>query len=142
MDMNASDVGERALKYISDANREAWLNLFADDAVIIDPAGQSEIDPTGKGNQGRLQIERFFDRLIPSSEFKLELKASIPLGNECSKQLLVNYKSLRGNDNQMNMIVVYTVNAASLINSIKVYWRFNELMKSIASGGSDESLSA
>lgn len=140
--MNAKEAGENSLKYITENNRMAWLNLFADNAVILDPAGKSQIDPTGKGHQGRGEISQFFDSFIKAFEFTFDLQASIPSGNECSIQLLVTYISKSGNNKKMNVIVVYAVNAEGLIDKVKMYWRFNELMKNIAQGNGEQMVTA
>ncbi|MEE8164644.1 MAG: nuclear transport factor 2 family protein, partial [Myxococcota bacterium] len=38
---------------------EAWLDLFADDAIVQDPYGPSPMDPDGKGHVGKQAIAKF-----------------------------------------------------------------------------------
>jgi hypothetical protein len=45
-------------------DREAWLALFAPDAVIEDPIGPSPFDPEGKGHRGTEGINAFYDNVI------------------------------------------------------------------------------
>jgi hypothetical protein len=42
----------------------AWLALFAADAVVQDPVGQSPLDPVGEGHRGHDAIGRFWDTVI------------------------------------------------------------------------------
>ena len=39
-------------EYVHTKNREGWLGLYAQDAIIQDPIGISPIDPEGKGHRG------------------------------------------------------------------------------------------
>ena len=39
-------------EYVQTHNREGWLGLYAEDAIIEDPIGKSYIDPEGNGHRG------------------------------------------------------------------------------------------
>ena len=45
-------------------NKEAWVALFADDAVVHDPVGKSPHDPTGEGFHGTEGVSKFWDLMI------------------------------------------------------------------------------
>lgn len=56
----------------SGKNKEAWLDLFAEDGWVEDPVGPSGFDPEGKGHHGREAISKFYDMTIATAD-KLEV---------------------------------------------------------------------
>ena len=42
---------QRSMEAVHKKDKQAWLDNFADDAVVEDPIGVSALDPTGKGRQ-------------------------------------------------------------------------------------------
>ena len=63
-------------------DKEAWLALFADDAVLEDPIGPSHFDPDGKGHRGKEAIAKFFDMAIAPSQLEFNFAATYQCGNE------------------------------------------------------------
>ncbi len=61
-------------------NKEAWLGLYADDAVIMDPVGVSPLDPTGLGQRGKEAISQFWDMVIAPGEMDFRVQSSHPAG--------------------------------------------------------------
>src|ERR1700735_4696656 len=57
--LNARELGIRSRAAVHDRDREGWLDLFADDAVVQDPIGPSPFDPSGTGHHGREAIAAF-----------------------------------------------------------------------------------
>ena len=51
-DHPARRAGLLSQKYVSERNREAWLDLWAEDGFIADPVGVSRLDPEGQGHRG------------------------------------------------------------------------------------------
>ena len=51
--------------------RAAWLEVFADDAIVEDPIGPSAFDPKGKGHRGatRYQPSGTWPSPTPKIEF-------------------------------------------------------------------------
>ena len=43
----AQEASRKSSKYVVEGARQAWLDLFADDALVQDPVGVSPLDPTG-----------------------------------------------------------------------------------------------
>ena len=60
----ARDLGQASMAAIEAMDRQAWLDLFAEDAVVEDPVGPSMFDPEGKGHRGPEAIAAFFDNVI------------------------------------------------------------------------------
>lgn len=60
----AHEAGRRSREAVTARDKQAWLAVFADDAVVEDPIGPSAFDPEGKGHRGRAAISAFWDKAI------------------------------------------------------------------------------
>jgi ketosteroid isomerase-like protein len=74
--------GKRSREAAMTRDKEAWLALFADDAVLEDPIGPSHFDPDGKGHRGKEAIAKFFDMAIAPSHLEFNFAATYQCGNE------------------------------------------------------------
>jgi len=74
--------GKRSREAAMVRDKEAWLALFADDAVVEDPIGPSHFDPDGKGHRGKEAIAKFFDMAIAPSQLEFNFAATHQCGNE------------------------------------------------------------
>ena len=74
--------GKRSREAAVARDKEAWLALFADDAIVEDPIGPSHFDPEGKGHRGKAAIARFFDMAIAPSELSFNFEKTYQCGNE------------------------------------------------------------
>ena len=70
--------------WVKEKNKSAWLDLFADDAVLEDPVGPSLLDPAGRGHHGKEAIGRFWDSIVHGGDFQYTIHQSLPCGNECA----------------------------------------------------------
>ena len=48
----ARELAEASMAAVEAGDREGWLALFDDDAVVEDPIGPSDFDPEGNGHRG------------------------------------------------------------------------------------------
>ena len=86
----------------------AWLDLFADDAVVQDPIGPSPFDPEGKGHHGRDAIAAFYDTVIaPSEAITFEITESYLCGDEVADVGIIR-TTLAGGTHQAVVRGVYT----------------------------------
>src|SRR3954464_1390137 len=74
--------GKRSREAAMARDKEAWLALFADDAVVEAPSGASHFDPEGKGHRGKDAIARFFDMAIAPSQLEFHFTQTFQCGNE------------------------------------------------------------
>src|SRR6516225_11594410 len=65
--LNARELGMRSRAAVHAGDRDGWLALFADDALVQDPIGPSPFDPEGKGHRGIDAIAAFYDTVIAPS---------------------------------------------------------------------------
>ena len=59
--------GKRSREAAVARDKEAWLAMFADDAIVEDPIGPSHFDPEGKGHRGKEAISKVYDLAIAPS---------------------------------------------------------------------------
>ena len=50
--ISARDLGRASMAAVESGDRQAWLDLFADDAIVEDPIGPSAFDPEGRAIEG------------------------------------------------------------------------------------------
>ena len=63
-------------------DRDGWLALFADDAIVEDPIGASPLDPEGRGRHGKGEIAAFYDSIVAPNPVRFQIIASYAGGNE------------------------------------------------------------
>ncbi len=121
-----------SMRNVSAQNRAAWLELFADDAVLQDPVGISPLDPAGLGHRGREAIGRFWDKVIARQNGAYAIRESHPCADECANVVNVTRSLPNGRRHEMSFVVVYRVDAAGKIVSLKAYWQFEKMMQDLA----------
>ncbi|NRB40578.1 MAG: nuclear transport factor 2 family protein [Pseudomonadales bacterium] len=110
-------------------DKQAWLALYADDAVLKDPVGTSPLESTGAGHKGKQAIEAFWDMIIGPANIQIEVTQRIISGpKNCAVLQKVTNTMANGKTTQVDMIATYEVNEAGLIIEMCAYWDFDELM--------------
>jgi ketosteroid isomerase-like protein len=112
--------GERA--------KEEWLALFADDAIIEDPIGQSPLDPEGKGHRGREAISAFWDLAIASVQIRFDIQRSYACGDEVANVGTITTRMIDGMTATVEGVFTYRVNAAGKIVALRAYWEFDRML--------------
>jgi len=127
--LTARELGIRSRAAVSAGDREAWLDLFDEDAIVADPIGPSAFDPEGKGHHGRAAIAAFYDTVIASSEaITFEITESYLCGDEVADVGIIR-TTLAGGTHQAIVHGVYTYrsNGAGKIASLRAFWEFDAL---------------
>ena len=127
--LTARELGIRSRAAVHARDREAWLDLFAPDAVVQDPIGPSPFDPDGKGHQGREAIAAFYDTVIaPSAAISFEIQESYLCGDEVADVGTIR-TTLAGGQHQAVVRGVYTYrsNGAGKLASLRAFWEFDAL---------------
>ena len=124
----ALEMSKRSMATTEAKDREGWLALFADDAVVEDPVGPSMFDPEGTGHRGTEAITAFYDNVISQSE---SLKFSIRQSLECGSEV-ANIGELRitlpGNQVAIVQLAnIYKVNAEGKLVSLRSFWEQDKL---------------
>jgi len=128
---NSSHPAQRAAalsaRYASDRAREAWLNLYAEDAVIEDPVGVSPLDPSGRGQRGREALARFYDQVIGPGRMTYVIRESYPCGDECANVWSLT-NALPGNVLvTVDLVSIYRINAAGKLLSMRAFWSYAQV---------------
>ena len=113
-------------EYVQTKNREAWLGLYADEAIIEDPIGISHIDPDGKGHRGKAAREAFWDNFIAPADIQIEIKESYAAGNEVANlvelTITIPAEEKKALQQKVFGIFTYTVNDEGKLLSLRGYW--------------------
>jgi SnoaL-like domain len=113
--MNASEAFEAHARLWNAQDREAWLDLFADNVTFDDPVGV----PT---KHGRAALETSWARSNNATRsWRLEPRRIMLCGNEAAVDLL-NHGTLDGAEVTVGSIEIWSVNDAGLVDSVRVFF--------------------
>ena len=122
-----------SIKYAMAGDKDAWLALYADDAVVQDPVGVSPMDPTGKGHHGKAAIEQFWDTVIGPSNLEIRVDKRWTSGDHCCCVAQVARNSISDDKySECDMLAVYEVNEEGLITRMAAHWDFDSVMAQLA----------
>ena len=102
-------------------DKDAWLALFADDAIVEDPIGPSHFDPEGHGHRGKAAIARFFDMAIAPSQLEFHFDKTYVCGDE---EANVGHIVIVASGYRVvaEGVFTYRVNADGKIVALRAYW--------------------
>ncbi len=124
----AFEMSKKSMAMSEAKDRDGWLGLFADDAVVEDPVGPSFVDAEGKGQHGKEAITAFYDNVVSQSEsLEFTIRQTIECGDE-----VVNIGELRITlpGNQVGIVPlanIYKVNAEGKLVSLRSFWEQDKL---------------
>jgi steroid Delta-isomerase len=124
--MTARELARRSQAAVRAKDREAWLSLFAPDAVVADPIGPSPLDPAGQGHCGLAAIAAFYDQVIaPNDQITFEIECSYLCGDEVADVGIIR-TTLPGGQHVVVVRGVYTYrsNGAGQLAALRAYWEF------------------
>jgi ketosteroid isomerase-like protein len=116
--------GKRSREAAMARDKDTWLALFADDAVIEDPIGPSHFDPEGKGHRGKDAIAKFFDAAIAPSELAFNFVETFQCGNEEANvgNIVIVASGYRV---VAEGVFTYRVNDDGKIVALRAYWELD-----------------
>ena len=123
----ARDMSLRSMGCSEAGDREAWLALFADDAVIEDPIGPSSFDPEGKGHRGKDGIAKFWDDVISKQPVRFTIRASYAAGDECANVGTVTTDLGGGTKAIVEGVFTYRVDDQGRIAAMRAYWEEDKI---------------
>jgi steroid Delta-isomerase len=125
----ARELARRSQAAVTAKDREAWLSLFAPDAVVQDPIGPSPLDPVGAGHRGPAAIAAFYDAVIaPSERITFEIERSYLCGDEAADVGVIR-TTLPGGRHVAVVRGVYTYrsNGAGKLAALRAFWEFDSV---------------
>ncbi|WP_261900582.1 nuclear transport factor 2 family protein, partial [Mycobacterium marinum] len=121
----AHEAGRRSREAVTARDKQAWLAVFADDAVVEDPIGPSAFDPEGKGHRGRAAISAFWDKAIePTTRIEFFFRDTYQCGNE---EANVGHILITTGDYQVTAegVFTYKANDAGQLVALRAYWEMD-----------------
>jgi len=120
---------------VAEGRKDDWLALLAPDAVVEDPVGPSPLDPEGTGHHGRDGIGKFWDKNFGAvSRFHFQVNDSFANGSCCANVVAITmWLGDGGTTMTVEGVMVYTVNDAGQLSSIRGYWEPARAMATLTS---------
>ncbi len=125
----------KSMQAVREKNKQAWIDLFADDAVVEDPVGESPLDPTGKGHRGKAAIAAFWDANIGSNTIDFDIWHSYACGSEVANVGRITVTMPGGMRSITEGVYTYKVNAAGKLVWLRAFWELGKTMASMQPAG-------
>ncbi|MCB1731939.1 MAG: nuclear transport factor 2 family protein [Halieaceae bacterium] len=117
-------------EYVHSKNREGWLGLYAEDAIIEDPIGVSPIDPEGKGHRGPAAREAFWDNFIAPASINIDILDSYAAGMEVANHVVISVTVDLGEGKALQQkvhgVITYKVNEEGKLLALRAYWEIDD----------------
>jgi steroid Delta-isomerase len=121
----AHEAGRRSREAVMARDKEAWLAVFADDAIVEDPIGPSAFDPEGKGHRGRDAISAFWDKVIAkTTRIEFVFRDTYQCGDE---EANVGHILITRGDYQITAegVFTYRANDEGQLVALRAYWEMD-----------------
>jgi len=120
---SARQLGLASMAAVEAGDREGWLALFSDDALVEDPVGPSMFDPEGKGHRGRDAIAAFYDNVIGVNEsIRFAIRQSFECGDEVANVGVIHIELAGGGAIEVDGVYCYRVSADGKLGGIRAFW--------------------
>lgn len=117
-------------EYVHSKNREGWLGLYAEDAIIQDPIGVSPIDPEGKGHRGQAAREAFWDNFIAPANINIDILDSYAAGSEVANHVIISVGIDMGEGKALQQkvhgVITYEVDDQGKLLALRAYWEIDD----------------
>lgn len=130
----ARAASKRSIAAVEAGDREAWLALFAPDALVEDPIGVSMFDATGEGHRGIEAIGGFFDMAIAPNQIRFAIERSHVAGDEVANVGAITTTLPDGSQAIVEGVFTYRVDAEGRIVSLRAYWTADDITFEPAGG--------
>jgi ketosteroid isomerase-like protein len=108
-------------------DRDGWLALFADDALVEDPIGPSPLNPEGAGRRGRDAIAAFWDEVVAMGRIRFEIRESYACGDECANVGRITTTLPDGSRSIVEGVYTYRVDGDGRIAALRAFWEFDAM---------------
>lgn len=121
----AHTAGRRSREAVAARDKDAWLAVFADDAIVQDPIGPSHFDPDGKGHRGRDEISAFWDKAIaPTDRIEFNFVDTFQCGDEEANVGCIVI-TMGGHQITTDGVFTYRVNDEGKLAALRAYWELD-----------------
>jgi ketosteroid isomerase-like protein len=120
---DARELGQASMAAVAAGDRDGWIALFADDAVVEDPIGPSAFDPEGGGHRGKVAIAAFYDSVIAANEsITFAINQSFLCGDEAANVGVIRITLDGGTVVEVDGIYTYRRSADDKIAALRAFW--------------------
>ncbi len=123
----ARDASLASMTAVEAGDREAWLALFADDAVVEDPIGPSPFSPDGTGQRGKEAIGAFFDSVIGPNQVSFRIDQSWAAGDEVANVGTISTRMPDGTVVHTDGVFTYRVGPDGKVVALRAFWEMDRL---------------
>lgn len=117
----------RSMAAVEAGDRDAWLAVFAPDAVVEDPIGTSPFDPEGKGHRGIEAITAFWDNVISQGRVAFTIRESYAAGSECANVGTITTTFADGSRAVVDGVFSYRVDDEGSVAALRAFWEMARL---------------
>jgi ketosteroid isomerase-like protein len=111
----ARELAERSLRLTQEGDRDGWLALFTDDAVVEDPVGAD-------AHRGKAAITSFRDTVISTMDrFEYEIERCYECGDEAAAVVTFHITS-GGHTMHMDVVNIYRRSPDGRLASLRSFW--------------------
>jgi len=125
----AYQISLQSREFVRTHNKEGWLAMFAEDGIIEDPIGKSDLDPTGQGHRTHEQREAFWNKNIANSDIDIVIHKAYTADRECANVVTLTI-TLNFGEKKLQEVVdgifTYAVNEEGKLASLRGYWEYQE----------------
>ena len=121
-DTPAHLAGKRSRDAVAARDKQAWLDVFADDGIVEDPIGPSHFDPEGRGHRGKVAIAAFWDKAIaPTDKIEFNFVDTYQCGDEEANvgNIVI---TAAGHRLTAEGVFTYRVDADGKMAALRAYW--------------------
>jgi steroid Delta-isomerase len=119
----ARDLALASMAAVEARDRQAWLALFADDAVVEDPIGPSPFDPEGRGHRGKEAIAAFYDGVVAANEsIRFDVRQSFLCGDEVANVGVIRITFAGGAAVEVDGVYTYRRSPDGKLAALRAYW--------------------
>jgi len=121
--------GKRSRDAVTARDKQAWLGVFADDAIVEDPVGPSVFDPEGKGHRGKDAIAAFWDKAIaPTDKIEFRFVDTFGCGDEEANVGSIVITAA-GHQVTADGVFTYRVDGDGRLVALRAYWEMDRAAK-------------
>lgn len=136
-DHPARVAGEASRHAVVGKDKQAWLDLFAEDGRVEDPVGPSPLDPDGTGHRGRAALSAFWDNTIARAEsIEFRFTDSFACGDECAHTGTIR-TAVGGHVMDADGVFVYRVDGDGKLRSLRAFWEFDRALTTLRPAPTD-----
>ncbi|MDV3129295.1 nuclear transport factor 2 family protein [Mycobacterium sp. 21AC1] len=119
--------GKRSRAAVAARDKDAWLAVFADDAIVQDPIGPSFFDPEGNGHRGKEAIAAFWDKAIaPTENLEFRFVDTFQCGSEEANVGSIA-TTMGGHQIVTEGVFTYRVNDAGQMVALRAFWEVDRV---------------